>query len=182
MKEKIKEFMKLKQCTGYKIGDGDIICNSYPENYYFIRKENSKWIYGRSHRDKEKIVKEFQTEEEALLCLVYKLYTIKKIIELKKPYVMKWSQMSNEELIKEIDNPNIYNLAKKLVVLNDDQLIYNEKYIVNNIFPERGIERFRLSELYTLKAFEQTRDELIEFGIDPLELDRYFRFENLVDL
>lgn len=182
MNDKIIEFLKLKKCSEYKIDDEDIVCNSYPENYCFIRKEGSKWIYGENHRGKEKRVKEFKMKEEALLCLVYNLYTIKKSIELKKGYVVIWSQMSNEDLIKETDLLFETSLLKQLEILNEEQLIYKEKYIIDNTFSKRTIEDFRLFKLFSLKAFEQTRNELIKFGVDPLELDNNFRFENLVDL
>lgn len=182
MNDKIKEFMKLKKCSDYKIGDEDIVCKNYPEDYKFIRKQGSKWIYGESHRDKEKIVKRFKVKEEATLCLVYKIYTIKKSIELKKPYVRMWSQMSNEDLIKEGNRLFETEYLKQLRILNDDQLIYKEKYIIDNTFSKRTIEDFRLFKLFSLKAFEQTRAELIEFGVDPQELDNNFRFENLISL
>lgn len=182
MNEKIKEFIIEKNCNGYKISSEPIVSVSYPENYYFIRKVGNVWLYGECRRDKERIVKKAETEGEALLCLVYKLYTIKKSIELKKPYVMKWSQMSNEDLIKEVDRLFETTFLKQLKILNEEQLIYKEKYIINNSFSERTIEDFRLFKLFSLKAFEQTRDELIEFGVDAVELDKYYRFKNLVDM
>ncbi len=182
MNDKIKEFIKLKKCSEYKIEDDEIICNLYPEDYYFIRKESNKWIYGESHREIEKVVKEFEFKEEAMLCLLYKLYTIKKSIELKRPYVKEWSQMSNDELRKQIDTLFEITFLKQLEILNDEQLIYKQKHIINNSFYERSIEEFRVFKLFSLKAFNQTKQELVDFGIEESELDKYFRYENLVDL
>ncbi len=77
MSEQIKEFIRYKNCDLYKINDEEIVARSHPENYKFTRKENNMWIYGKSQRDKDKIVKTFKTEEEALLCMLCSLYTIK---------------------------------------------------------------------------------------------------------
>lgn len=183
LKEKLKEFMKLKQCNGYKIGDEDIVCNSYPEDYDFIRKENSKWIYGESHRDEEKKVKEFYTEEEALLALVYILYTGSLQIMLKEDYVIKSIDLKDNEKIKFIESIFSKEELHQLKIKNN-RLLYHDKYLIENYLDKYNIEieQFYFLSMFDLKAFEQTRRELIEFGVDPAELDKYFRFENLVNL
>ncbi len=178
MIEQIKEFIRYKNCDKYKINDEEIVARSYPENYKFTRKENNMWVYGKSQRDKDKIVKTFKTEEEALLCLLCSLYTIKISIKIKEG--KDWSSMTKEELIKEVDDPDINEFTNRIEILNDEQLIYDKKYSIDNEFSKDEIDEYRLIILYDLKAFEMTRKELIEFGIDELQLEKYYKYENLV--
>ncbi len=178
MTEQIKEFIKYKNCDLYKINDEEIVARSYPENYKFTRKENNMWVYGKSQRDKDKIVKTFKTEEEALLCMLYSIYTIYTTIKLKEG--KGWHLMTKEELINELDDPDINEFTNRIEILNDEQLIYDKKYPIDNEFSKDKIDKYRLIILYDLKAFEMTRNELIEFGIDELQLEKYYKYENLV--
>ncbi len=184
MIEQIKEFIRYKNCDLYKINDEEIVARSYPEDYDFTRKENNVWVYGASHRDKDKIVKIFKTEEEALLCMLYILYTIEISIKIKEG--KDWSSMTKEQLIKELDDPDINEFTNRIEILNDEQLIYDKKYPIDNKYSKDKkysideIDEYRLIALYKLKAFEMTRKELIEFGIDELQLEKYYKYENLV--
>ncbi len=88
--------------------------------------------------------------------------------------------MTKEELINELGDPDINEFTNRIEILNDEQLIYHKKYPIDKKSSKRKIEFTRLIALYDLKAFEMTRNELIEFGIDELQLEKYYKFENLI--
>lgn len=179
MKNQIRKFLIEKNCDGYKIDDEDIVSQSYPENYHFIRQEENGWIYGVSRRDEETIKKSFLKEEEALLYLLYLVYTSKIQINLMRGYMSYFRTLSKDELEVELKNVFTSKELEMLKVYDDKNIVYIDKYYISNNM-EYDISKFHYVKLFALRAFEKTKEELVMLGVNPLDLDNYFRFEKLI--
>ncbi len=184
MESLVKKFLKENKITTKINGDLTVAKESDPEVIVFIKydKEKKLWKYGSIHRGIEEIEALFQEKEEALMYAMYDYYQIGLSIKLRREYLDDFLEI-NEDNEKEQMNyieDNIDRLyLEKLKIKDNDNLIYLDKFIIpkQGLSSNQKITKYYFYELFSVMAYDKVVNELINFGFDKKELDKYFKFE-----
>ncbi len=184
MKSLVKKFLKENKISNIIDGDICVPQGSNQEVVTFIKydREEQLWNYGRIERGKEEVQVVFQEKEKALLYSIYDDYKIDLSIKLRRDYSDDFRNIDDgnkEEQINFIEKNIDESYLNKLKINDNQSLIYLDKYIIpkQGLFSEVSIIKFYFNKIFSVMAYDQTVKDLIDFGFDKKELDKYFKFE-----
>ncbi len=186
MEALVRKFLKEKKISNII---GDDICvpqGGDQEVIVFIKYDRKEqvWNYGRIERGKEEVQAVFEEKEKALMYSIYDNYNTTLELGIRGNYFKDFIKIDeeDEQSQEEFMKNNVEGLYLDKLKINDNEnLIYLDEHLIpkQGIFAGLKIMKFYFIQIYTVMAYDQTVNELINFGFNKKELDRYYRFEEL---
>ncbi len=168
-------------------GELTMVKGSDPEVIVFVNFDEEKniWNYGVSNRGIERIKVSFQEKDEALLYSIYDNYTLYKRLQIRSSFDDQFDEINIDNTKEQMEfiEKNIDPLyLSKLKIKDNNNLIYLDKFTIpkEGLWDVHNIATFYYIQLFFVISYDQTKNDLINLGVDKKQLENYFKFERLI--